>query len=65
MEAQGMKNNSVNAFLGWRINGYVPSMILSVVVTICELISMIEQKNFRSAFSCYMMFKEVLPLYIQ
>ena len=65
MEAQGMKNNSVNAFLGWRINGYAPSMILSAVVTICELISMIEQKNFRSAFSCYMMFKEVLPLYIQ
>ena len=39
-------NNSVNAFLGWRINGYVPSMILSAVVTVCELLSMIEQKNF-------------------
>ena len=65
MESQEMKNNSVNAFLGCRINGYVPSMILSAVVTICELISMIEQKNFQSAFSCYMMFNEVLPLYIK
>ena len=41
-----MKNNSVNTFLGWRINGYIPSMILSAVVTVCELISVIEQKNF-------------------
>ena len=64
MEGQ-QSNNSVNAFLGWRIDGYIPSMILSSVVTVCELISMIEQKNFRSAFSCYMMFKEVLPVYIQ
>ena len=58
-------NKSVNAFLGWKINGYIPSMILSGVVSVCQLISMIEQKNFRSAFNCYMMFKEVLPVYIQ
>ena len=65
MEGQGRKNNSVNTFLGWRTNGYVPSMILSGVVTVCQLISMIEQRNFRSAFNCYMMFREVLPVYIQ
>ena len=65
MENKEMKNDLVNTFLGWRINGYIPSMILSAVVTVCELLSMIEQKNFRSAFSCYMMLKEVLPVYIE
>ena len=64
MEDYERNNNSPNTFLGWRINGYVPSMILSAV-TVCELLSMIEKKNFRSAFSCYMMFKEALPIYIQ